>query len=82
MGIGPISAVRPISMIKPSPEDPDLTRVFGVEHMGPPGDDEYSPASGKPSRGLEDEEDAGQTPAGLDSANDADAPPSTVSLFA
>lgn len=82
MGIGPISAVRPISMIKPSPEDPDLTRVFEVEHMGPPEDDEYSPASGKPPRGLEEEEEAGQVAAGLDAPTDEDALPSIVSLFA
>jgi hypothetical protein len=82
MGIGPISAVRPVSMIKPSPEDHDLTRVFEVEHMGPSADDEYTPASQKPSRGLEDEEELGQVPAGPDSPNDTDGPASIVSLFA
>ena len=82
MGIGPISAVRPVSMIKPSLEDPDLTRVFEVEHMGPSGDDEYTPASQKASRGLEGEEEEGPAPAGLDGANDTDAPPSVLSLFA
>jgi hypothetical protein len=82
MGIGPISAVRPVSMIKPSPEDPDLTRVFEVEHTGPSGDDEYTSANRKPSRGLEDEEEGGQAPAGLDAPDDADSPPSIVNLFA
>ena len=79
MGIGPISAVRPVSMIKPSTEDPDLTRVFEVEHMGPSRDDEYTPANGKASRGLEDEEEQAPVP---DAPNDAEAPSTTVSLFA
>ncbi len=82
MGIGPISAVRPVSMIKPSPEDPDLTRVFEVEHMGPSGDDEYTPANGKASRGLEDEEEEEQTPASPDTRTDTDAPAGIVSIFA
>ena len=57
MEIGPISGVRPVVMIRPSPEAPDLSRVVEVEHPGRSGDDEYTPANRKAARGLEDEED-------------------------
>ena len=57
MEIGPITAVRPVPMIKPSRGAPDLSRVFEVEYLGQSGDDEYTRANGKAARGLEDEEE-------------------------
>jgi hypothetical protein len=56
MEIGPISAVRPVPMIKVSRGAPDLSRVCEVEYLGQ-SDDEYTQANGKAARGLEDEED-------------------------
>jgi hypothetical protein len=56
MEIGPISAVRPVAVIKPSPVAPDLSRVFEVEYLGQSGEDEYRPSNRKAARGLEDEE--------------------------
>jgi hypothetical protein len=61
MEIGPITAVRPVTMIKSPRGAPDLSRVFEVEYLGQPGD-EYTPANGKAERGLEDEEDAAEEP--------------------
>jgi hypothetical protein len=61
MEIGPITAVRPVTMIKPSRGAPDLSRVFEVEYLGQSGDDEYTPANGKAERGLEDEDGADGT---------------------
>ncbi len=58
MDIGPISAISRVTMVKPSPVAPDLSRVFEVEYLGHSRDDEYSPAHGKAKRGLEDEDDA------------------------
>jgi hypothetical protein len=57
MEVGPISAVRPVSPIKPSPVAPDLSRVFEVEYLGQSGEDEYRPSNRKAARGLEDEEE-------------------------
>lgn len=57
MDIGPVSAVRPVTMIRPSQAAPDLSRVGETENRGRSGDDEYTPADGKPARGLEDEEE-------------------------
>jgi hypothetical protein len=92
MGIGPISAIRPVSMIRPSPEGPDLSRVVEVEHLDqsdqdqsdrdPSGQDEYTPADGKARRGLEDEEQEGQFVADFDDRNDTDASSSNVSFVA
>jgi hypothetical protein len=57
MDISPISAIRPVTMIKPSLSAPDLSRVFEAEYLGQSKDDEYTSADRKASRGLEDEED-------------------------
>ena len=57
MDIAPISAIRPVTMVKPSPAAPDLSRVFEAEYLGQSRDDEYTPANRKAARGLEDEED-------------------------
>jgi hypothetical protein len=74
MDIGPVSAIRPVSSVRPSPpgfgnaSDPDLTGVFAAEFRNQQRDDSYS-ASRNASRGLEDEDDgtdselAGQDPA-------------------
>jgi hypothetical protein len=82
MGIGPISAIRPVSMIRPSPEGPDLSRVVEVEHLDQSGQDEYTPADGKARRGLEDEEQEGQFVADFDDRKDTDASSSKVSFVA
>lgn len=57
MDITPISAIRPITTAKPFPSAPDLSRVFEVEYLGQPADDEYTPGNRKSARGLEDEEE-------------------------
>jgi hypothetical protein len=81
MEIGPITAVRPVPMIKVSQGAPDLSRIFDVEYLGPSGDDEYTGA--KATRGLEDEEDdvAMETEDGGLPA-EADVPLNKVSFFA
>lgn len=81
MEIGPITAVRPVPMIKVTRGAPDLSRVFEVEYLGQPGDDEYTPA--KAARGLEDEEDdvAVETADGGLPA-EPDLPSNKVSFFA
>jgi len=81
MDVGPISSIRPVTMIKPSSSAPDLSRVIEVEYLGQSGDDEYTPADRKASRGLEDEEEE----TGLEPATDSEAqrtPAASVSLFA
>ena len=82
MGIAPISAVRPVSMIRPSPEGPDLTHVVEVELLGQSGEDEYTPADRTAQRGLEDEEQEEQPVEDLDPRKDTDALRGNVSLFA
>jgi len=57
MDIGPVSAIRPVTLVRPSPATPDLPRVGETENRGHSGDDEYTPADRKAARGLEDEED-------------------------
>lgn len=83
MEIGPITAVRPVIMIKSPRGAPDLSRVFEVEYLGQPGDDEYTPANGKAERGLDDEEEDAAEEPGDGSAQAEGIPPSRkVSLFA
>ena len=82
MGIAPISAVRPVSMITPSPEGPDPSPIVEVEHLGQSGEDEYTPADRTVHRGLEDEEEEAQPATDLDPPKETDAPPANVSLFA
>jgi len=81
MGIGPISAVRPVSMIRPSPQGPDLTQVVEVEHLGQSGEDDCTPADRNAQRGLEDEDEP-ETVTDVDPRDDADAPSGNVSFFA
>jgi hypothetical protein len=57
MEIGPITPVRPVPAIKPSPVAPDLSRVFEVEYLGQSDEDEYRSSNRKAARGLEDEEE-------------------------
>jgi hypothetical protein len=57
MEINPITAIRPVPMVKPSNVAPDLSRVFEAEYLGQSADDAYTPSHKKASRGLEDEED-------------------------
>ena len=56
MDIGPVSAIRPVTMIRPSPAAPDLSRVGETENRGHSGEDEYAPGDREAGRGLEDEE--------------------------
>jgi hypothetical protein len=72
MDIGPISAIRPVTMVKPVPTAPDLSRVFEVEYLGRSGDDEYMSNHRKAARGLEDEEE------GDAEAAEPEAPPQSV----
>jgi hypothetical protein len=82
MDIAPISAIRPATMIKSPSVAPDLSRILEVEYLGESGDDEYTPADRKASRGLEDdEEEAGvetQTASRISPASSS----GSVSLFA
>ena len=83
MDIGPISAISPVRMVKPSPVAPDLSRVFEVEYLGQSPEDEYTPANRKAARGLEDEEDEPETEESSDAMTSLlAAPPSKVSFFA
>jgi hypothetical protein len=60
MDIGPVSAIRAVSAVRPSPPgsdgNPDLSGVFAAEFRGQQRDDAYSP-SRKATRGLEDEDE-------------------------
>jgi hypothetical protein len=80
MEIGPIVAIRPVSMVRPSPSGsdsgPDLPGVFAVEFRGQQREDSYTP-SRQPDRGLEDEEE--EEEGGSASAGSAEA---SVSFFA
>ena len=80
MDIGPVSAIRPVAMVKPSPAAPDLSRVFEAEYLGQPKDDEYTPGR-NPSRGLEDEEETDPELEARD-AHAHDRPSGSLSLFA
>lgn len=83
MEIGPITAVRPVPVVKPSPAAPDLSRVFEVEYLGQSADDEYTPANRKAGRGLEDEEDeAAEDLAEAGSDHEPVVPSGNVSFFA
>ena len=57
MDIGPISAIRPVTLSQPSRSAPDLSRVMEAEYLGQSAEDEYTPNDRKAARGLEDEED-------------------------
>jgi len=57
MDIGPVSAIRPVVMVRPGSGPPDLSRVSGVQNQGHSDEDEYTSAEGRASRGLEDEDD-------------------------
>lgn len=83
MEIGPITAVRPVPMIKVSRGAPDLSRVYEVEYLGQSDDDEYSRGNGRATRGFEDEEEdiADQTTDASMEAENA-VPSSKVSFFA
>ena len=83
MDIGPISAISPVTMVKPSPVAPDLSRVFEVEYLGHSRDDEYTPANRKAARGLEDEDDESEAEESSDALTGLLASPSgKVSFFA
>jgi hypothetical protein len=82
MDIAPVSAIRPVTMIKPPSAPPDLSRVFEVEYLGESGDDEYTPAGRKASRGLEDEKGEAESETPTDSGTAPVSSPGSVSLFA
>ncbi len=88
MDIGPVSAIRPVSAVRPSPPGSDgnaeLSGVFAAEFRGQQRDDAYSPGR-KATRGLEDEDEE------MDSELDDSEPPfasqisdsdSSISFFA
>jgi hypothetical protein len=92
MDIGPVSAIRPVPSVCPSPPgfgsasdaDPDLTGVFAAEFRNQQRDDSYSP-SRNASRGLEDEDDGTDSEiAGHEPANESRAAVSerSISFFA
>ena len=81
--IAPISAIRPVTMVKPSPTAPDLSRVFEAEYLGQSSDDEYTPNNRKAARGLEDEEEEARVNEGaVPDVQPALPPPQKVSFFA
>ncbi len=83
MEIGPVTAIRSVPSIKPSPAAPDLSRVFEVEYLGQPSDDDYTSSQRKASRGLEDEDDDLEPDADAsDASPDAASLPAKVSFFA
>ena len=81
MDISPVSAIRPVTLIRPSSDSPDLSRVTETENRRHSGEDEYTSADSKAGRGLEDEEDepASESPAGTPA--DSTSSPS-LSVFA
>jgi hypothetical protein len=86
MDIGPISSIRPVLPVRPSPPGsdarPDLAGVFAAEFRDQQRDDAYSP-SRKASRGLEDE-DSEEEAADLQSAGERRnaSEDSSISFFA
>ena len=71
MDIGPVSAIRPVPAVRPSPpgseQNQDLTGVFAPEFRDQQQNDSYSP-SRQPDRGLEDENTEDETPSSPDEA--------------
>ncbi len=82
MEIGPVSAIRPVTMLKRSPSAPDLSRVFEVEYLGQSNDDGYTPADRKPGRGLEDEDGGEELSCASGGAPEAGHSGHRLSLFA
>jgi hypothetical protein len=56
MEIGPITAIRPVPMVKPLRSDVDLSGVFAIEFRKGTGDEADPSNHRKVARGLEDEE--------------------------
>ena len=81
MAIGPISAIRPVSMIKPSSTAPDLSGVFEAEYLGQSSDDEYTPANRTAVQGSVEEEEMAEADIAMDDESPQPASGS-VSLFA
>jgi len=61
MEIGPISGIRPISMVKSPSPAPDLSGVFAVEFRGHQEEDSSLGSSRKAPRGLEEEAEEGDS---------------------
>ena len=81
MEIGPISAIRPMAMVRPSSSARDLTGVFAVEFSEQPGDDSYA-MNGRASRGLEDENAEDETPHEAADSEQTEGQTGTMSFFA
>jgi len=81
MDIGPVPAIRPVTMIRPSPSAPDLSRVAETDNRGHSGDDEYTPADRNASRGLEDDEELSPAEDPTEAAS-RPSPSGTLSFFA
>lgn len=83
MEIGPITAVRPVSPVKPSRRDVDLSAVFAIELRKQNDEETDSSSHQKAARGLE-EDDLQDDIIGEDdlrrevNTEDADMPPSSV----
>lgn len=84
MDLGPVGAISPVSMIRPSPPgsetNPDLAGVFAVELRDHQGEDSYSPSHEKPS-GLQDENADESSDAGS-SSETSDSSETTINIFA
>lgn len=88
MEIGPITAIRPVPMVKPLRSDVDLSGVFAIEFRKGTGEEADQSSHRKVARGLEDEEAQdeesreGIEDAGTDSLSSAGNAENTISFFA
>ncbi len=82
MEIGPISPIRPVQMVKPSPTPPDLSHVFEAEYLGESKDDEYTPSRRKARKAEDDEDDLGEDEGDPEAGPETATPAAKVSLFA
>jgi hypothetical protein len=80
MEIGPISAIRPITMVKPLRGDVDLSGVFAIEFRKQADDATYSSSQRRIARGLEDE--ASDEDDLLDEVGEAESKTAVDSTFA
>lgn len=82
MEIGPINAVRPVTMVKPLRADVDVTGVFAVEFRKKAEDATYSSNQQRAARGLEDEaapdEDLEDDDSGSETTSGSSFPPVTA----
>lgn len=77
MEIGPISGIRPLAMVKPPAQAPDLAGVFAVELRKQDEEENYS-GNQRASRGLEEEDERGLNEGETAGSNEG----TTVNFFA